>query len=59
VGLCKICKPWELEKSLGDVMEHALDAARDDARSSIIDSKVGAHAALGNILHKNKKFKED
>jgi hypothetical protein len=36
------------------VMEHALDAARDGSRSSIVDAKVAAHAALGNILHKTK-----
>jgi hypothetical protein len=36
------------------IMEHALDAAKDGSRSSIIDAKVAAHAALGNILHKTK-----
>jgi hypothetical protein len=34
-------------------MEHALAIAREGTRSSIVDAKVAAHAALGKILHKN------
>jgi hypothetical protein len=37
------------------VMEGALTTAHDGSRTSIVDAKVAAHAALGNILHKNNK----
>jgi predicted nucleic acid-binding protein len=41
------------------IMEGALAIAREGTRSSIIDAKVAAHAALGKILHKTKEFKEN
>jgi hypothetical protein len=37
------------------VMEGALTTAHDGSRTSIVDAKVAAHAALGNILHKTNK----
>jgi hypothetical protein len=36
------------------IMEGALVVAKDGSRSSIVDAKVAAHAALGKILYKNK-----
>jgi hypothetical protein len=37
------------------ILEEALAAALHSSRSSIVDAKVAAHAALGNILCKNKE----
>jgi hypothetical protein len=46
-------KPFDFQ-NFRRVMESALATAKDGTRSSIVDAKVTAHAALNNILQNIK-----
>jgi hypothetical protein len=50
-------KPFDFQ-NFRKVMENALDAAKDGTKSSIVNAKVAAHAALGNILQTIRTTKQ-
>ena len=50
-------KPFDFQ-AFRRVMEGALDSAKVGTKSSIVDAKVAAHSALGNILQTIRTTKQ-